>query len=85
MNFSDIYEYVCQVSEEKLNFLDETIEVNKKLSIEGLTKKYGLGVGKALGQTEKSKSNKQLLTYILTRTVAAIDARMGGCPYQLWH
>ena len=80
MNFSDIYEYVCQVSEEKLNFLDETIEVNKKLSIEGLTKKYGLGVGKALGQTEKSKSNKQLLTYILTRTVAAIDARMGGCP-----
>ena len=38
MNFSDIYEYVCQVSEEKLNFLDETIEVNKKLSIEGLTK-----------------------------------------------
>lgn len=78
MNFSGIYEYVCQVSEEKLNFLDETIEINKKLSVEGLTKKYGLGVGKALGQEEKS--NKQLLTYILTRTVAAIDARMGGCP-----
>ena len=76
----DIYDFACNVPLEKIEFMMESVQMNSRLSDEGLTHPYGLQVGRTL--IEKGNSpvyGDTLLTYAMARTAAASDARMAGC------
>lgn len=75
-----IYDFALNVPLEKIEFMKESVEMNKRLSDEGLNHPYGLQVGRTL----LSKNNSpvygdNLLTYAMACTAAASDARMAGC------
>ena len=61
-----------------MEFVDKIIDVNGCMSDEGLTKDYGLRLGKAIIEHDKAYELLGKLDYILERTTAAVDARMAG-------
>lgn len=80
MNMHDIYQFAMTVSLEKLEFLQETIDLNTRIANEGLTRKYGMGVGIHMNENSKSQGMvNDLAGYAVALTAAAADARMAGC------
>ncbi|MBR5055571.1 MAG: serine dehydratase subunit alpha family protein, partial [Bacteroidales bacterium] len=75
-----IFDFACNVPLEKIEFMMESVEMNKRLSNEGLTHHYGLQVGRTLlAEDNSSVYGDNLLTYAMACTAAASDARMAGC------
>lgn len=65
---------------EELEFMMDSVRLNKALVDEGLTHRYGLQVGRTLLQSDnKPVYGDSLLTYAMACTAAASDARMAGC------
>lgn len=76
-----ILEYIEQVKFEDIAFLLEGVKMNTEISEDGLNNTYGLQVGKTLRENIKSGIlGEDLLNLCLSRTTAASDARMDGCP-----
>jgi L-cysteine desulfidase len=76
-----ICKYIDEVKFEDIKFLLEGVKMNTEISEDGLTNKYGLQVGKTLKDHIKSGLlGEDLLNLCLSRTTAASDARMDGCP-----
>ncbi len=73
----DIFDYV-DGGKGDMEFVDKIIDVNGCMSDEGLTKDYGLRLGKAIIEHDKAYELLGKLDYILERTTAAVDARMAG-------
>ena len=75
-----IYDFALNVPLEKIEFMMESVEMNKRLSDEGLNHPYGLQVGRTLMEKQNSPVyGDTLLTYAMACTAAASDARMAGC------
>lgn len=77
----DILEFIRTVNPAKIQFLLDGAKMNKAVSEEGLSKPYGLQVGKKI--MEDASNNllaNSKASRIIAVTAAASDARMDGCP-----
>ena len=73
-----IYQFVTTVDVEELAFLKDVIAMNDAVAQEGLSRDYGMRVGRVLhgGRTMEELT---LSEYVCAYTSAAADARMAGC------
>lgn len=75
-----IVDFALETPLEELEFLGDSITLNRSLSDEGLAHSYGLQVGRSIMSDEnRSVYGDTLLSYTMARTAAASDARMAGC------
>ncbi|EJO5348796.1 serine dehydratase subunit alpha family protein [Clostridium botulinum] len=80
MSLNEMLEFIKNVSYEKINFLLESVKMNKKLSEKGLEGK-GIGLGKLILETLHTYDSQiDYELYAEALTCAAIDARVGGAP-----
>lgn len=81
LTVKEIYEFATTVPLSKIEFIMESVKLNKALSVEGLKNDYGLRVGKTIASNEHSNVfGSTILSYAMSSTAAASDARMAGCP-----
>lgn len=79
LSAQDIFDFSMCVALEKIHFIDEAAKLNSRLSKEGLSKDYGLHIGRTLQkQIGLGLLSDDLLNRIIIETTAASDARMGG-------
>ncbi|AET70440.1 hypothetical protein Desor_5047 [Desulfosporosinus orientis DSM 765] len=80
ITLDSIWEFVQHVQISDLSIINQTIELNTSVGLEGLRNSYGLEVGKTI---KDSVSNgmlaDDLITYAMALTAGASDARMSGC------
>ena len=76
LNLEDIREFAdtVELSDVK-NLLDTQIKSNMAIAHEGMTGKYGLGIGRVI----RENYSHDMLTRMRSLTAAASEARMGGC------
>lgn len=76
LNLEDIKEFAdtVELSDVK-ELLDNQIRSNMAIAHEGMTGKYGLGIGRIIKETYSD----DMLTRMRSLTAAASEARMGGC------
>ncbi len=72
-----IYEFATTVDLNQIRFLNDAIAMNDTIAREGLSKDYGMRVGRVL-QNGRSVDEMSLSEYICAYTAAAADARMAG-------
>lgn len=76
LNLEDIKEFSDTVDLEDIRHLiDQQIQYNMAIAREGMTGKYGLGIGRVI----KESYSDDMLTRMRSLTAAASEARMGGC------
>jgi len=79
ITIAQIYEFATTVAFDDIKFILEAERLNRRISEEGLSKKYGLSVGKRLWERIQSgQLGDDLLTRSMAMTSAASDARMAG-------
>lgn len=77
--FADFYKWSKEVDVNDLEFIEEAIEMNMKISDIGLEKRYALGVGFGLKQLiDTGKLGDNLVTNVRSRVSSASDFRMSG-------
>ena len=75
-----IVDFALETPIDKLEFIMDSVKLNKALSDEGLNHKYGLQIGRTiLSSLNSAVYGDTILTYAMARTAAASDARMAGC------
>lgn len=78
-NLDDILEFINKVDVKDLKRIEESIELNRKISEEGLERAYGLETGRTqLDNIKKGYYKDDLQKTASYRTSAGSDARMGG-------
>lgn len=80
LTVEEIYRFATTVSYDDISFILESRTLNLALAEEGLRGNYGLNVGHAIS----SEGNREVfgddfLSYAMSLTAAASDARMAGC------
>lgn len=76
LNLEDIKEFADTVNLEDVRpLLEAQINCNMAIAKEGMTGKYGLGIGRVI----KESYSYDMLTKMRALTAAASEARMGGC------
>ncbi len=76
LNLEDILEFADMVNLEDIKTqLDAQIRCNMEIAREGMTGKYGLGIGHII----RESYSDDVLTRMRSLTTAASEARMGGC------
>lgn len=79
-SIDEIYDFIINCPIEDIKFLLEGAKMNKKVAEEGLSKDYGLKVGKTIMKNiENGVLGNSIETYSMMLTSAASDARMAGC------
>ena len=80
LTVKEIYEFAKTVAYEDIEFILESRTLNLALAHEGMTGKYGLRVGYCINHLEnKEVFGGDFLSYAMSLTAAASDARMAGC------
>lgn len=80
ITIEQILDFAISTPLEELEFIMESVTLNKALVDEGLRNKYGLQVGRTLlAPINKVVYGDTYLTYAMAYTAAASDARMAGC------
>ncbi len=80
LTVKEIVEFASTVAFEDISFILESRTLNLALAEEGLKGKYGLKVGYAISLTNnKEVFGEDFLSYAMSLTAAASDARMAGC------
>lgn len=75
LNVNDIFDFANNIKIECVKeILDRQIELNTKISDEGLKNNYGANIGKVL-----LKESNDIKTRAKAKAAAASDARMNGC------
>ncbi|KRQ86184.1 Serine dehydratase alpha chain [Caloramator mitchellensis] len=75
----DILDFALSVNIKDIEFLLEGVEMNRRISSEGLSKDYGLNVGKKmLENIKKGILSDDIHNYAMALTAAGADARMAG-------
>jgi len=75
----DVFEFATEAPIEDIGFIAEAGLLNDALSTEGMSGRYGLGIGATLQRNmDKGILSSDLMNRVLMRTTAAADARMGG-------
>ena len=72
-----IYAFATTVDLNCVRFLNDAIAMNDTIAQEGLSKNYGMRVGRVL-QQGRSMEEMSLSEYVCAYTAAAADARMAG-------
>ena len=81
LSLRDLYDFVQEVPLSEIEFMEKAGFVNDTLSQEGLSKKYGLSLGKSmLDDLQAGLSADNFHDRLIMETTAASDARMGGAP-----
>ena len=79
LNEKDIWEFATTAPLEMIDFIMEAVELNKKISEEGLKGNYGLRVGKSIDENiSKGLLQADLSNEAVKRTASGADARMAG-------
>ncbi|MCD8194625.1 MAG: L-serine ammonia-lyase, iron-sulfur-dependent, subunit alpha [Tannerellaceae bacterium] len=79
LSFSSVYDFAIETSLEKLQFILETAELNKKAATASMESNYGHCVCKTVaGAYGRKYMGDSAFTHMLTMTAAACDARMDG-------
>jgi len=80
LSVAKVYEFANQAPLDKIQFILEGVKLNKAISKEGMTGKYGLRTGMTI-QTNITRKfiADDLASHAMSLTAAASDARMGGC------
>ena len=76
----ELFYLLDELSSDDLDFLKKGVEMNVALAMEGINGKWGYNVC-AMFLDDKRSDMVDLETEIKKYVVAAVDARMGGCPY----
>ena len=80
LSVKEIYDFARTVSYKDIEFILESRTLNLALAKEGLGGNYGLRVGYAISlECNKEVFGGDFLTYAMSLTAAASDARMAGC------
>lgn len=80
LSVKEIYEFAKTVSYEDIEFVLESRTLNLALAEEGMSGNYGLRVGYCINHLEnKEVFGGDFLSYAMSLTAAASDARMAGC------
>jgi len=79
LSVKGIYDFATSIDFKDIAFLIDGAEMNKKIANEGLTKDYGLKVGKTIMENiKKGILGDDINNYAMALTAAASDARMSG-------
>ncbi len=74
-----IYEFVKAVDWKELRFLQQAVDLNRSIAQEGLSRPYGLQVGRSIYESMQLDENTEdVMDYAVALTCAAADARMSG-------
>ena len=80
LTVKEIYEFANTVDYEAIKFILESRTLNMALADEGLEGNYGLCVGKTISRAYNQEVfGDDFLSYAMSLTAAASDARMAGC------
>lgn len=80
LTVKEIVDFASTVAYEDIEFILESRTLNMALAEEGLKGKYGLKVGYAINlSANKEVFGEDFLSYAMSLTAAASDARMAGC------
>jgi len=80
LTVKEIVEFASTVSYEDISFILESRTLNLALAEEGLKGSYGLRVGYAISlNANREVFGEDFLSYAMSLTAAASDARMAGC------
>ncbi len=80
LSVESIYKFATEARLEDIEFILGTVELNNAIAQEGLSNPYGLQVGRTIMKRKHSSlMGDSVLTYAMSLTAAATDARMGGC------
>lgn len=80
LSVKEILEFVSSVNINDIDFILDSVKLNKALADEGLRADYGLKVGRTILSAEhNSIFGDSVMTYAMAATAAASDARMAGC------
>jgi L-cysteine desulfidase len=75
-----VYEFASQAPLDEIKFIMEGVKLNKAISKEGMTGKYGLKTGITIKTNITRKFiADDLASHAMSLTAAASDARMDGC------
>lgn len=77
LDVAGIYAFATGVDVDELRFLNDVIAMNDAIAQEGLSKDYGMRVGRVL-QSGRAMEEMTLSDYVCAYTSAAADARMAG-------
>lgn len=81
LNFDIVYRFATETPLERIDFITEAAELNKKIAEYSLANSFGHTVGRAVSSQEgRYYLGNTVLTDMLTYTGAACDARMDGAP-----
>lgn len=82
LSIENIYDFAMKARFEDLKFLLDGVNMNMKVSEEGMNGEYGLAVGKALSDSvSQGIMSDDLASYASIVTASAADARMSGCTF----
>ncbi len=80
LSVKEILQFAREASFENIEFILDSVKLNKALADAGLREDYGLKVGKTILASEHSAVfGSSVMTYAMAATAAASDARMAGC------
>ena len=80
LSVKEILQFAQEASFENIEFILDSVKLNKALADAGLSNDYGLKVGKTILASEhNSVFGSSIMTYAMAATAAASDARMAGC------
>lgn len=80
LTVKEILDFVVSADFEEIEFILDSMTLNKALSDEGFAADYGLRVGKTIMSRAHSEIfGDSILTQAMAATAAASDARMAGC------
>lgn len=80
LTLKEILEFAETAGYDDIKFILESRDMNLKLAMEGLAGDYGLKVGKTIGSdTYATVFGKDFMSFAMSLTAAASDARMAGC------
>ena len=75
----EVWDFAVNVPLEKIEFIMEAVELNSKISEEGLRGDYGLKVGKSINENiTKGYLQADMSNEAVKRTASGADARMAG-------
>ncbi|MDD4385375.1 MAG: L-serine ammonia-lyase, iron-sulfur-dependent, subunit alpha [Bacteroidales bacterium] len=80
LTIEEIFNFITRVPVADIEFMLKTVDYNDTIAQEGLSKKYGLSVGRKLkSYIDKGILSDDLMNNAMYLTAAASDARMSGC------
>ena len=80
LTLKEIYSFPDDLDFEDIKFILESRTLNLRLAQEGLKGSYGLNVGRTIADEQmKEVFGNDFMSYAMSLTAAASDARMAGC------